>query len=110
MKTLFEHMMTEIVVVIILFVFAAFSFVDIQALAARRIHASVVDQLQASYYSIELDDLNDKLHETHPTWTLTIEEIKTYNARKEYRVSLIYDVVVPLFNIRKAGLIEGYTR
>ena len=103
-------MITEIIVVLILFVFSVFATVDMQVMSARRIHASAVDQLQASYYTVNISDFNEKLKETHPSWRITIDEINTYNTRKEYRVVLIYDVVVPLFNISRGGIIEGFVR
>lgn len=110
MKTLFEHMMTEVVIIIVLFVLGTYTIIDLQVMTARRVHASAVSQIQASYYTVDIDDFNTKLHEDHPNWTLTIDELQTYKTRKEYRVSLIYEITVPLFNIRKTGIIEGYTR
>lgn len=110
MKTIFENMITEIILVLAVFVMSTFASVDMQVMTARRIHSSALEQIQASYYTANIDTMNDKLHEDHPSWSISIDELNTYNARKEYRVSLIYEIVVPMFNIKKAGVIEGFTR
>lgn len=110
MKQIFENMVSEIIVIIILFVLNTYTLIDSQVLTARRIHASAMDQIQASYYTVNVDDLNERIHEKYPKWTLSIEPLSTYKTRKEYRVVLVYQVAIPLFNIVKPGIIEGYVR
>lgn len=110
MKSMFEHMATEIIIIIALFILSTFTTIEMQVLAARRVHASAIDQLQASYYSINIDDFNDKLAEKYPGWILTVDELKTHNTRKEYRVVLMYNITIPMFNLRQTALLEGYTR
>lgn len=110
MKIIFEHMTTELMLIVMLFVFSVFSIIDAQVLAARRIHASVVDQMQASYYSVDIDAYNEALQEKYPDWKITVTELDTYETRKEYIVELEYEVIVPMFNITKNQTISGYVR
>ena len=110
MKNLMEHMITEIILITIMFVFIAFSIMDMQTLTARRVHASAVDQMQATYYSLDEDEFNEKLHEKYPTWNITFTELNTFNTRKEYLITLDYEIVMPILNIKKQGTLEGYAR
>ena len=110
MKSLIEHMITEIILITIIFIFTAFTIVDMQTLAARRVHTAAIDQMQASYYSINEDDFNEKLHEKYPNWNITFTELNTLNTRKEYLITLDYEVVMPILNLKKHGTLEGYAR
>lgn len=110
MKQIFENMISEIVVIIILFVLNTFTMIDAQTMTARRIHASAMEQIQASYHTVNVNDLNEKIHDKYPKWTITIEPLSSYKTRKEYRVVLVYQVTIPMFNIVKPGIIEGYVR
>lgn len=110
MKVLFEHMATELMLIMILFVLSVFTVVDTQVLAARRVHSSVIDQMQASYYTVDIDSVNESLHDDFPNWTINVEQIDSYGTRKEYKVELVYDIEVPLFGITKNASIVGYVR
>lgn len=110
MKTMFEHMITVIVMVIMLFIFTSIVMTEVQIVGARRVHASAINQIQSSYYAVDINALNDKLHETYPNWNLSSSLIESVNTRKDYKVKLDYEIMIPVFNIKKKGMIEGYAR
>lgn len=110
MKTLMEHMVTEIILITIIFVFTAFTIVDMQTLAARRVHTAAIDQMQATYYSLNEDDFNEELHKTYPNWNISFTELNSLNTRKEYLVTLDYEIIMPILNLKKQGTLEGYAR
>ena len=110
MKALIEHLITEIVLITAFITLSSFSSIDMQTLSARRVHSAAINQIQASYYTVDVDAMNEKLQEQHPKWFLSVDELETYNSRKEYRVVLIYQISIPVFNTIKPGIIEGYVR
>lgn len=110
MKMMFEHMVSVIIMIILLFIFTSIVMTEVQIVGARRIHTSAINQIQSSYYMVDINEMNNLLHKTYPSWNIKAEELKSVNSRKDYKVSLNYDVIIPVFNIKKSGIIEGYAR
>lgn len=111
MKTMFDNMITIIIMIVFLFVLTSFAgVINVQISNARSLHASAISQLQSSHYTLDIEILNNKIKTEYPNWNLSVEEIKSVNARKDYIVRLNYDIVVPIFNLRKEATLEGYAR
>lgn len=110
MKHMFENMVSMIILVILMFVLSSLLIVNMQIQTARRVHASVIEQYQTSYYTVDLDAINDKLQKQYPDWQITATVLDNVKTRKDTEVTLTYYVVVPVFNITKQGTISGYAR
>lgn len=128
MKTLIDNFVSCVVFVIIIFGIASFSLVGMQIMTARRIHTSVINQIQSSYYKVDVgcentksactadgatereSSLNGQLHKKYPDWYITKQTVKAVNDRKDEVVTLHYKVVLPLFGVTKEGEIDGYAR
>lgn len=110
MKSMFENMITTIMMFLMLFVMVSIGTIELQIINARKIHSSVINQVQASYYAIDVNEINQKLKSEYPRWNIKIEELSSVNSRKDLLVTLDYEVLVPVFNIIKSGKIEGYAR
>lgn len=110
MKSLFDNYVSLIVYVIIIFGITSFSIMEMQIINARHIHTAVVNQIQDSYYQVDINKLNEKLHESFPSWNITSEIIKGNGDREDRLITLDYEVFLPVFSITKAGRIEGYAR
>lgn len=110
MKSLFDNFVSCIIFVVIIFAIASFSVTEMQIMTARHVHTSVVNQIQSSYYAVDIDAINDKLHATYPDWEVTSTVVNTVNDRQDRLVTLRYKVVLPLFGLEKWGQIDGYAR
>lgn len=112
MKSLIENFVSTIIFVVIVFTVTSFTVVEMQLMSARHIHSSAVNQIQSSYYMVDIDKINEKIAEIHPggDWYIESEVINAVNSRQDRLVTLHYKVLLPLFNIEKDGLIEGYAR
>ena len=118
MKGLIEAFISTILFVLILFGIASYGLTELQLVNARSVHTSVVNQVQSSYYSVNVDELNDKL--THNSdgsvnpltkdWRVDIEWINASPSRQDCVVTLTYKVVNPAFGITQWGQIQGYAR
>ena len=110
MKSLVDNFVSCIVFVVILFGITSFSVVEMQIMTARHIHTSVVNQVQSSYYKVDIGAINDKLYEQFPTWEITSTEVNSVNDRQDRLIKLRYQVVLPMFGLTKEGVIDGYAR
>ncbi|MDD6004808.1 MAG: hypothetical protein PUC68_03985 [Firmicutes bacterium] len=110
MKTMFENMLTVIIMVVLLFVFSSIVASEIQIINARKIHTSAISQIQSSYYTVDINEMNNTLHNDYPGWNLKVEKLNSVKSRQDYKVILEYQIIIPVFNIIKEGVIEGYAR
>ena len=111
MKNIMEHMVTTLIMVVILFVFTSVMLCELQIENARNLHTTAVNQIQSSYYTADIDGINVQLQEKFGDgWSLTAEKINSVNSRQDYLVTLNYKVYMPIFNISKTGVIQGYAR
>lgn len=112
MKTLFDNFVSCIIFIVMIFAFASFSTTEMQILSARHIHTSAINQIQASYYTADIDAINEKIKESYPdgSWYIESMVINSVNSRQDRLVTLHYKVVMPLFGISQTGTIEGYAR
>lgn len=111
MKSMFDNFVSTIIFIIIVFGIVSFSTVEMQIMAARQIHSSAINQIQSSYYMVDVDAINDKIHESYPsTWYIESQVINSVNNRQDRLVTMHYEVSLPLFGISQPGVIEGYAR
>lgn len=110
MKSLIDNWISFIIYVVMIFMIASAGVTEMQIMTARHIHTSVINQIQSSYYMVDIDAMNDKLHETYPSWQIESTVINTVNNRQDRLVTLHYKVIQPLFGIEKEGQIDGYAR
>ena len=112
MKSIFDNFVSTIFFVIIVFVISSFTIVEMQLMSARHIHASAINQIQSSYYMVDIDKINEKIKELYPggDWFIESKVISAINNRQDRLVTLHYKVYLPLFSIEKEGVIEGYAR
>lgn len=111
-----------------MFAFNSIMIGEMQIINARRLYTSAVNTIQSSYYTVidwdaapttdenykykVVQSMNDKIHEKfNDNWKLSVEkEPSTVPTREDVKVTLEYQVIVPIFNIVKTGTIEGYAR
>ena len=108
MKTMVEQMTTTIVMMILVFVFTIIMSAGLQILNARLIHSSAIEQIQASYYSVDEADLNSQIDNN---WRFEIKPLNYVNNRRDEEVILHYKIYLPLFKTSGIdGTIRGYAR
>ena len=110
MKGIIETFVGCIHLVLVVFTISSFSVAGMQIMMARHYHTSIINQIQASYYEVDINEINKKLKEVCPTWNVTSTVINSVNNRQDRLVTLTYNVSLPLFNITKKGQIDGYAR
>lgn len=110
MKHTIGYFTEMILFVIFSFVFVSFMAVETQMIAARNIHSDAIEIIQNSYYTVDINDLNDSLHKNFPDWTIKSEKVNSTNDKQTHLVTLEYNVILPMFNIEQDGTIEGYAR
>ena len=89
--------------------FAGLLQTELQIKEARDVHASAVEAVQASYYDEEtIEKLNAQIHQDYPdSWILSIQEVNTVGTRKDYLVTLHYEVDMPFFGINTADVLKN---
>ena len=111
MKSMFDNFVSTIIFTVIVFAIACFSTVEMQIMSARQIHSSAINQIQSSYYMVDINAINDKIHENYPdTWYIESTVINSVNSRQDRLVTMHYTVDLPLFGVSQSGIIEGYAR
>lgn len=112
MKSLFDNFVSIIIFVVLIFSISSFTVLEMQLMSARHIHSSAINQIQSSYYMVDIDKINEKIKTIYPSgdWYIESVVINSINSRQDRLVTLHYKVALPLFNIEKAGIIEGYAR
>ena len=61
MKTLFENMISMLLMVFIVFIFSGIISLQFQVIKANNIHTSAIEAVQNSYYDINEDYLNSRV-------------------------------------------------
>lgn len=102
MKTMFENMISLIIMMILVFVFTGIISIETQVINARNIHSRVIELYQDSYHFLSSDDFNRQLRKGN----IEINEAD-YG---EYEVIYSYDVTIPFLNIVDTQRIVGYAK
>ena len=109
MKSVFENALVFILITVGSLILSVMIAANIQIGNAREFHTNSIDRIQASFYSQSvINDLQNKASENG--YTLSVTELSVYEDLKDYKVTLTYDVKVPLLGIVKSGTLEGYAR
>lgn len=101
MKTLFENMISMIVMVLIMFCFISVVSIQFQTIKASNIHTSALEAIQNSYYEINEDYLNNKIDNGY-------FEISDLQNGKQ--VVYHYNVSLPFVKYEKESEISGIAR
>ena len=110
MKGIIETFVGCVYLVLVVFTIACFSITGMQIMIARHYHTSVINQIQASYYEVDVNAINERLHEVCPNWNISSTVVNSVNNRQDRLITLSYEISMPLFNITKKGKIDGYAR
>ena len=73
MKGIIETFVGCIYLVLVVFTISSFSVAGMQIMMARHYHTSIINQIQASYYEVDINEINKK-HK--------ISQIQNINGRK----------------------------
>ena len=111
MKSIFDNFISTIIFVVIVFAITSFTLLEMQLVSARHIHSSAINQIQSSYYSVDINAINDKISDLYnDDWFIECQTVNAVNNREDRLVTLHYKVTLPLFGIEKDGVIQGYAR
>ena len=110
MDSIVKNFIGMILTVFGIYILASFSFAQMQIMTARHVHAAVVNQVQSSYYTVDVNAINDKIHETFSDWNVTSTVVSSVNNRQDRLITLNYKVVLPILNLEVPGQIDGYAR
>ena len=110
MKNLIDNYITIILYTILIYTIASFTIVEMQICTARHLHNEIIDILQSSYFHVSDNEINEKINDYFPTWEMKSTAINSTLDRQSRLVALHYEVVFPVFGIKKEGVIEGYAK
>lgn len=113
MKNLYEHFISYVITIILIFSFICINIASSEVSLARSVHAQAMNYLSASYFELSAEDLNDSLTEfgaTNWNWYFTIEDVIDDPTNTTKDLTLHYTVTVPLFNITSEKELSGYVR
>lgn len=102
MKTMFDNMVSLIIMMILVFVFTGFISIETQVINARNTHSRVVELYQNSFHNLSATDFNKEIKNGHI-------EINPSDL-DEYEVVYTYDVSIPFLNITDTQRIVGYSK
>lgn len=102
MKTMFENMISLIVMMILVFVFSGVISIETQVINARNIHSRVIELYQNSNHTLSSSYFND---------AISNGEI-TINSKEEGETEIIYTygVNIPFINVKDSYRIVGYAK
>lgn len=113
MKNLYEHFISYIITIILVFSFVCINIASSQASLARKVHAQAMNYLSASYFELTPEDLNASLEDfgaDNWDWYFTVEDVVNDPTNTTKNLVLHYTITVPLFNVTTARELSGYVR
>lgn len=109
MKSIFSHMTSFLIWVVMLASVSVIVICGMKIENAGRFHALVIDRVESSYYNKEvIDEAYQKAKEYG--YHLEIEDQTVYDDRKDVKVSLTYQIRLPIFNVITQETLVGYAR
>lgn len=102
MKTMFENMISLIVMMIMVFVFTGIISIETQVINARNIHSRVIELYQNSNHTLSSSYFNNSISNGYFTFNPS-----SYN---ETEVVYTYKVTIPFINIGDNYKIVGYAK
>lgn len=109
MKNIFSITIAIVTITILGLLAGVFVSVNLDIQAAREFHSSVVERIQASYYSPYVIE-ECKAKAKGAGYQLEINDSAVYQDIHEYYVALEYKVKIPLLETSMGGKIEGYAK
>lgn len=101
-------MTTMIITMVMVFVFTSIISIGVQMMNARLIHSAGIEKFESSYYNY---DLNDLLNQNElKGWSFNCQELASVKSRKDFLITLNYQINLPLFDKRINGQFKGYVR
>ena len=101
MKTMFENMVSLIVMMILVFVFTGIISIETQVINARNIHSRVVELYQNSYYTLSESSFNKQINNGY---------IEILHNDNDDEIIYTYDITIPFLNISDTQRIVGYVK
>lgn len=101
MKTMFENLISLIVMMILVFVFTGIISIETQVINARNIHSRVIELVQNSNHTLSSDYFNSNINNGC---------VSINKKGDEYEVIYNYDVKIPFLNISDEYRIVGYAK
>lgn len=108
MKLIIEHFITFLLLMIFIWIGIAYIIQNVLYSSARQFHGGVVTQLENSYFDPGvMKDCKEKAEKAG--YELEIQVYGEEN-KKDAKVTLGFQYVIPLAGIKKKYEIEGYAR
>ena len=102
MKTMFENMVSLIVMMILVFVFTGIISIETQVINARNIHSRVVELYQNSYYTLSETTFNNQIKNGY----IDIH----HSDINDDEIVYTYEIIIPFLNISDTQRIVGYVK
>lgn len=101
-------MTTMIITMILVFVLTSIISIGVQLMNARLIHSAGIEKFESSYYTYNLNDLlnQDELK----SWSFDCKELSSVKSRRDFLITLNYQINLPLFDKKINGQFKGYVR
>lgn len=109
MKMMIENALTTILIVVGALIFAGIIAVNLQISSAKQFHKEAVDRIETSNFSPVI--IGSCVEEARTAdYTLLVADKSVYDYKKSMKVTMYYDVKLPLLGIIKEGVLEDYAR
>lgn len=101
-------MTTMIITMILVFVFTSIISIAVQMMNARLIHSTGIEKFESSYYTYDLNNLLN--NEEMENWYFDCQELSSVKTRKDFLITLNYQIKLPLFDKEINSQFKGYAR
>lgn len=97
-----------IITMILVFVLTSIISIGTQLMNARLIHSAGIEKFESSYYNY---DLNDLINQNElKDWSFECKELSSVKSRRDFLITLNYQIKLPLFNKKINGQFKGYAK
>lgn len=109
MKMMIEHALTTILIVVGALIFAGIISVNLQISSAKQFHKEVVDRIETTNFSpVAIGSCVEEANKAD--YTLLVADKSVYDYKKSMKVTMFYQIKLPLLGIIKEGMLEDYAR
>lgn len=107
-RLIIEHFITFLLLLIFIWIGVAYIIQNVMYSSAREFHGAVVTQLENSYFDEKvIEDCKSKAERAG--YQLNIQ-VYGEGDKKDAKISLMFQYIIPLAGIKKNYKIEGYSR
>lgn len=113
MKGLYEHFISFVVMILLVFGFLSINLASSQLTLARRVHSKALNYVSSSYFAITEEELNDSLSNMGADkwgWYFTIENVYDNPEFVTKELVLHYSITVPVFDVVQENTLSAYVR